>query len=172
MSQENVELAYPAADALNRRDLDAFLSLCDSHLEFHSRLVELEGGEPYRGHDGIRSWWENLLRVFPDFSTENEEVRDLGDMTLTRTRVRGHGHGERRALGADAMARRGVAPQEEHPMARLHERGRRPRSRRAVGVGVSQENVEVVRPWIDAFKGRRMRDGLALPRPRSLKSAR
>jgi ketosteroid isomerase-like protein len=91
MSQENVELAYQAADALNRRDLDAFLSLCDSHLEFHSRLVELEGGEPYRGHDGIRSWWENLLRVFPDFSTENEEVRDLGDMTLTRTRVRGHG---------------------------------------------------------------------------------
>jgi ketosteroid isomerase-like protein len=91
MSEENVELAYQSVDALNRRDLDAFLSLCDSDLEFHSRLVELEGGEPYRGRDGIRSWWENLLRVFPDFSAEIEEVRDLGDVTVTRAHLRGHG---------------------------------------------------------------------------------
>jgi hypothetical protein len=33
MSEENVELAYQAVDALNRRDLDAFLSLCDPDLE-------------------------------------------------------------------------------------------------------------------------------------------
>ena len=91
MSTENVELVYQTADAMNRRDLDAFLALADSDLEFHSRLVELEGGEPYRGHDGIRSWWEDVLRVFPDFSTEIEEVRDLGDVTVTRVRLRGHG---------------------------------------------------------------------------------
>jgi ketosteroid isomerase-like protein len=93
MSEENVELAYQTAEALNGRDLDAFLSLCDHDLEFHSRLVELEGGEPYRGHDGIRSWWENVLRVFPDFSTEVEEVRDLGDVTVARALLRGHGTG-------------------------------------------------------------------------------
>jgi ketosteroid isomerase-like protein len=91
MSEENVELVYRVADAMNRRDLDAFLALADSDLEFHSRLVELEGGEPYRGHDGIRSWWEDVLRVFPDFSTEIEEVRDLGDVTVTRVSLRGHG---------------------------------------------------------------------------------
>jgi ketosteroid isomerase-like protein len=91
MSEENVELAYQAVDALNQRDLDAFLSLCDPDLEFHSRLVELEGGEPYRGHDGIRSWWENVFRVFPDFSAEIEEVRDFGDVTVARARLRGHG---------------------------------------------------------------------------------
>jgi ketosteroid isomerase-like protein len=91
MSRENVELTYQAANALNRRDLDAFLALSDPDLEFHSRLVELEGGEPYRGHDGIQSWWENVLRVFPDFSTEIEQVRDLGDVTVTRARLSGHG---------------------------------------------------------------------------------
>ena len=31
------------------------------------------------------------LRVYPDFSTEIEEIRDLGDVTVARLRVRGHG---------------------------------------------------------------------------------
>ena len=94
MSEENVELAYRVADAFNRQDLDAFLGLIDPQAEFVSRIVELEGGEPYRGHDGMRSWWENLLSVFPDFSVEVEEVRDLGDVTVAQVRVRGHGsHG-------------------------------------------------------------------------------
>ncbi len=91
MSQENVELAYRAADAFNRRDFDAFLALVDPHVEFRPLDVELEGGGPYRGHDGFRSWMEDQLRVFPDFSGEIEEIRDLGDMTVARVRVRGHG---------------------------------------------------------------------------------
>jgi hypothetical protein len=52
-------------DAFNRRDLDAFLSLCDPDVEFISYLARVEGGEPYRGYDGVRSWWERLLAVYP-----------------------------------------------------------------------------------------------------------
>jgi ketosteroid isomerase-like protein len=91
MSQENVERAYRLADAFNQRDLDAFLALCDPDGEFHSRLVELEGGGPYRGHDGVRSWWENLFAISPDLRSEVEGVRDAGDMTIARVRQRGHG---------------------------------------------------------------------------------
>ena len=91
MSQENVELAYRVADAFNRRDLDAFLALCDPEEEYFSQLVELEGGGPYRGHDGIRSWWKSLFACSPDFRTEIEEVRDLGDVTVTRLHAHGHG---------------------------------------------------------------------------------
>jgi len=92
MSQENVELAYRVQGAYNRRDIDAFLALCDPEVELISRIVELEGG-PHRGHDGVRSWWENLHGVFPDFSAEIEDVRDLGDVTVARVRLRGHGTG-------------------------------------------------------------------------------
>ncbi len=93
MSGENVELVHRAVDAFNRRDLDAFLELCDPDMEFFSRILELEGGSPYHGHEGIRSWWEGLLGVSPDFSTEIDEVRDLGDVTVARYRLRGHGKG-------------------------------------------------------------------------------
>ena len=96
MSQENVDLAYRATDALNRRDLDAWLALTHPDVEFTSRVSEMEGGGPYRGHDGARSWWENLFGVFPDFSSEIEEARDLGDVTVVRVRQRARG------IGSDA----------------------------------------------------------------------
>jgi ketosteroid isomerase-like protein len=94
MSRENVALRYRAADAFNRHDLDALLALCDPDVVFISRHLGLEGGgRTLRGHDGVRTWWESLLAVFPDFSTELEEVRDLGDVTVTRHQLHGRGIG-------------------------------------------------------------------------------
>ena len=52
MSQENVELARRSIDAINRRDLDAYLALVDDDVEAVSRLAPIEGG--HHGHDGIR----------------------------------------------------------------------------------------------------------------------
>jgi ketosteroid isomerase-like protein len=63
MSQENVELAHRAYDAVNRRDLDGFLALMDDEVKAVSFLVAMEG--EYQGHAGIRRWWQNLLDVFP-----------------------------------------------------------------------------------------------------------
>jgi ketosteroid isomerase-like protein len=91
MSQENVELAHRVHDAFNRRDLDAFLALMDPEVELTTRFMELEGDPYYRGHDGVRDWWRTLLGIFPDFSTEVLEVRDLGDSLIVAVRVRGHG---------------------------------------------------------------------------------
>jgi ketosteroid isomerase-like protein len=92
MSEENVELHYRAFDAWNRRDLDTWLELADEEVELAPLDRELEGGS-YRGHDGIRSFWETYLSIFPDFSVEVDEVRDVGDVTVARIRLRGHGTG-------------------------------------------------------------------------------
>ncbi len=89
MSQENVELTRAMADAFNRRDWDAFAALSSEQIHAESRLVALEGG--YEGHDGLRRWWDNLLAIFPDYTIEVEELRDLGDVTLAH--IRGWGHG-------------------------------------------------------------------------------
>ena len=55
--------------------------------------MQVEGGEPYRGHDGVRSWWEGLFGVYPDFIAEIEDARDRGDLTNVRLRMHGHGAG-------------------------------------------------------------------------------
>jgi ketosteroid isomerase-like protein len=91
MSEENVESVYRGVEAFNRRDFDAFLALTDPDVEYTSRLVEVEGGGPYRGPDGVRDWWENIFGIWSEVSAEIEEVRDLGDVTVTRIRLRGHG---------------------------------------------------------------------------------
>ncbi|MEK6250988.1 MAG: nuclear transport factor 2 family protein [Actinomycetota bacterium] len=91
MSQENVELVHRITAAINRHDIDAVLALTDPDVEFIPRLTEVDGGGSYRGHDGVRSWWENLFGVWPDFKSEVKEVRDLGDVTVAQVRMSGQG---------------------------------------------------------------------------------
>jgi ketosteroid isomerase-like protein len=91
MSQENVEQQYRAADAFSRRDLDAFLAICDPDIVLVSRHLELDGSGHLRGHAAVRRWWETLLSVYPDFTSEIEDVRDFGDVTVARQRFRGQG---------------------------------------------------------------------------------
>jgi hypothetical protein len=91
MSRENVELFHQAIDAFNRRDLDAYLATQDSEVEFTPYERALEGLGPYRGHDGVRTWWEESLATLPDLNAEIHEVRAHGNLTFARGRLSGTG---------------------------------------------------------------------------------
>jgi ketosteroid isomerase-like protein len=89
MSRENVDLALLMFESFNRRDLDALLPLMHDEVEIEPRLGALEGD--YRGHEGVRRWWSDLLELLPDYKADLVEVQDLGDMTLGQIRGRAHG---------------------------------------------------------------------------------
>lgn len=91
MSKQNVELHQRSIDAVNDRDLSAFLALMDEDVEAVSRIVAVEGG--LHGHEGIRRWWDEWLGAFPDYEVEVDEIRDLGDVTVASMRAVGHGAG-------------------------------------------------------------------------------
>ena len=91
MSQENVELVYRAIDTFNRRDLRAFLELMDLDVEFTPYERAIEGLGPYRGHEGVRTWWGESFAALPDLNAELIEVRDLGGITFSRGRLSGTG---------------------------------------------------------------------------------
>jgi ketosteroid isomerase-like protein len=91
MSLDNVERAYLALDAFNKRDLGVLLTLMDDDVEALPRQSAVEG--VYHGHDGIRRWWKNTFDAIPDFIIEVVEVRDLGDLTISTLNQRGHGSG-------------------------------------------------------------------------------
>ena len=57
------------------------------------RTGAMDGESSYRGHDGVRRWLNSLLDVFPDYSMELVDVRDLGDVTFATFHARGHGAG-------------------------------------------------------------------------------
>jgi ketosteroid isomerase-like protein len=91
MSQENVDLLYRAFDVWNRRDLDT--ALAGSHADVEITPVRGPAAITYRGHEGMRRFWDDIMGTFPDFSTEVVEARDLGDFVLGVVRIRGRGTG-------------------------------------------------------------------------------
>jgi ketosteroid isomerase-like protein len=96
MSEANVELARQAYDALNRRDLPAFLALMHADVEAVPRVAVIEGA--YHGHDGIRRWLGHLVDFLPDIVLDPVTVRDLGDLTVTTGRMRGRAAGSETPL--------------------------------------------------------------------------
>jgi len=93
VSQDNASLFRQVIDAFNRRDFDAYLALMDSGVEFTPYERAVEGLGPYRGHDGVRTWWESSLQAIPDLTAELHDVRSSGDKTFARGRLYGTGAG-------------------------------------------------------------------------------
>ena len=91
MPEDSVRTVRSSYEAFHRRDLEEFLSYHDADVEFKSLVLEVEG--VYRGHDGLRAWWETVVEVFTDWMTQIEEAREAGDRVLLRVRVEGHGTG-------------------------------------------------------------------------------
>ena len=88
MSQENVETFHKSADAYTRGDLEAYLETAHPDVEWYPFSAEAEGGEPYRGHEGVRRWWSNLESNLDLFEASVDECRDLGDTVIGFGRLR------------------------------------------------------------------------------------
>ena len=91
MSQENVELralAEAGYGVLNSDDLDGFLAFIAEDVEFTSMVAEAEG-TTFRGHDGVRAWWETVRGAFQEVRWEVLAVRGSDDRGVTHFRMAG-----------------------------------------------------------------------------------
>jgi ketosteroid isomerase-like protein len=143
MSQENVEVVRATIDAWNAGDMDAFRELHDP--EVIAQTVENwpERG-PYVGREAVMRGFESIREAWDADGLEPiSDFIDAADRVVVRFAWRGRGPRPRREHRADL---RGNGAQGQDPLHRvlLGSRGS-PRSRRAVGVAMSRENVEIVR---------------------------
>jgi len=85
-----VDLTRAAYMALNRGDVDWLIQHCDPAVEMHLRGV---AGEPvlYVGASGVREYFRDMAETWGAVEYVPEDIRDLGDRTLTilRRRLRG-----------------------------------------------------------------------------------
>jgi ketosteroid isomerase-like protein len=86
MSEENVEIAKRIYASINRRDLEGFLAQIDPDVEFTSLIAEAEG-QTYRGHEGVRDWWNRVVGFLEGLRLEPEEIRDFDDRGVMRVRA-------------------------------------------------------------------------------------
>ena len=76
MSQENVRLVERAIEAINARDIDAYLACCTENVEL---LIAESVGAEYLGADGIRRFFTDIEDAGPDFRIEVQRVQAIGD---------------------------------------------------------------------------------------------
>jgi ketosteroid isomerase-like protein len=82
MSQENVELSLRLVDAWNRGDVEAVLALWDPDGGWYPALEGITEEGAYRGHAGLRQYYEDLAEISAGAHVEYAEVHDLGDRVL------------------------------------------------------------------------------------------
>ena len=90
MSQENVEIARGAYEAMNKRDYTAFFAAVDPEIEF----VLPEGGMnagTHRGFRAVRQFMESYDESFENFQVVPEEFFAAGDQVVAFVRQSGRG---------------------------------------------------------------------------------
>jgi ketosteroid isomerase-like protein len=91
MSPVSLELrtiAETAFRALNTGDLDSYLSVISDDVEFTSMIAEMEG-VTFRGHDGVRHWWETVRGSFQDVQWELLDLSECGNGAVAQLRAFG-----------------------------------------------------------------------------------
>ncbi len=92
---DTVALLEAIYAAFARRDLATLTRLADPAFELHAPTATmLRGGEPYRGHDGLRRYLADVERLWDRLELEVDELRMAADrrvVALGRLRVHGAG---------------------------------------------------------------------------------
>jgi ketosteroid isomerase-like protein len=60
------------AEAVTLGDVDAAIAVCDPEVEFLSILAI--GGRAYKGHDGIRQYFDDVASAWSDWTVDVERV--------------------------------------------------------------------------------------------------
>ncbi len=70
------------------REICRFLALVHEDVEFTSLVAEAEG-TTFRGHEGVRVWWETVRGAFEDPRWEVLDVRGSGERGVTKFHMAG-----------------------------------------------------------------------------------
>jgi ketosteroid isomerase-like protein len=91
VSERNVDFHRRQVQLFNASEVEAFIAGLDPGIEYHSAIT-VPGGAVYRGHDGVRRYFEDFEDAWGDeFRVDPETFFDLGDHTLMFYVVRGRG---------------------------------------------------------------------------------
>jgi ketosteroid isomerase-like protein len=86
--------------AYNRGDIETTLQTLHPEIEWQTSDVALER-QTYRGHEGVRSFFEDNLETWDDHHVEAQEFIEAGEYVVVPIRVLGRG----KASGIEVAAR-------------------------------------------------------------------
>jgi ketosteroid isomerase-like protein len=91
---ENADIVRKVFAAFSRRDVETLLALSDPEVVFYPPTGRLAGrDEPYRGHEGLRTYLADVARVWQELRSEPDEYIEIDDLVLCTGRVYAWGVG-------------------------------------------------------------------------------
>jgi ketosteroid isomerase-like protein len=98
-----VERARVAYDAWASRDLDAFVEVFSEDVELRPFLGRGLGSTTYRGHEGLRRWYEEATEEWDELVIEPYEFIERGDHLVIFLRAVGRGRGSHVEVSAEIV---------------------------------------------------------------------
>jgi ketosteroid isomerase-like protein len=82
MSQENVEVIHRQANAVNRRNADAFAATVSPDVEWEDSVYWTEDARLWRGRAAVREWFKKI--ILEPWETIRAEVDEITQATEDR----------------------------------------------------------------------------------------
>ena len=103
MSGENVDFIERGFEAFNERGVDGILPFI--HPEFEATTPPNLASEPdtYRGHDGIRRWFDSFDDVMDGIRWDAHDFQQAGDKVVVEFTLRARGKTTGLDFGQDAV---------------------------------------------------------------------
>src|SRR5262245_34860616 len=82
MPDDNIETVRRAFEAICNRDMEALLRLYEPTAEFRPLTGILVESGGYRGHEGIRAYFEEVDTVWDQMLPHADDLRSNGDLVI------------------------------------------------------------------------------------------
>jgi ketosteroid isomerase-like protein len=87
MSTENLEAARRGFESLDRGGVEAFLEFIDPQFEMTTPADMTVEPATYRGHEGMRHYFESFYEIMDEVRFEPQEFIDAGDRVVVPARL-------------------------------------------------------------------------------------
>jgi ketosteroid isomerase-like protein len=91
-NSKNIDLIRKVFAAFARRDVEAVVEMSDPEIEFYAPTATLaHEGRSYRGHEGIRTYFQDVTRLWEELNVVPEEFREANGQLLVLGRIHARG---------------------------------------------------------------------------------
>ena len=103
MTSSNLEIVERGFEAFNAEGIDGILPFI--HRDFEATTPPELASEPdtYRGHDGIRRWFDSFYEVMDEIRWDARDFREVGDRIVVEFTLRARGKTTGLAFGQEAV---------------------------------------------------------------------
>jgi uncharacterized protein len=103
VSRENLEIVQRGIEAFNDQGVEGIIPFIDPEFEATTPPDLASEPDTYRGHDGIRRWFDSFFEVMDEIRWDAREFHEAGEKVVVEFTLRARGKTTGLSFGQDAV---------------------------------------------------------------------